>query len=117
MGACRGLDSWLSYGDRRSTAIRAVRGMSGVTLEISELVGQTLRETIESSGAQLVAGFGADSELLKCGLDSLGFALLVVRLEEILGYDPFVLSERPMYPRTYGEFVAIYERFADRRKA
>lgn len=47
--------------------------------------------------------------LLESGLDSLGFAILVVRLEEELGYDPFVLAKTPYYPRTFGDFVAFYE--------
>lgn len=50
-----------------------------------------------------------DSVLLETGLDSLGFAILVVRLDELLGYDPFVLSHESYYPRTFGDFVAFYE--------
>ena len=50
--------------------------------------------------------------LLESGLDSLGFAILVARLEEELGYDPFVLMDVPVYPRTLGEFIEIYQRFA-----
>lgn len=52
-----------------------------------------------------------DLELLQSGLDSLGFAVLVTRLEDELGYDPFSLMEEAVYPRTLGEFVEIYERF------
>ena len=51
----------------------------------------------------------ADSVLLESGLDSLGFAILVVRLEETLGFDPFVLSSEAYYPQTFGDFVAFYE--------
>ena len=51
----------------------------------------------------------ADSVLLESGLDSLGFAILVVRLEETFGFDPFVLSSEAYYPRTFGDFVAFYE--------
>jgi acyl carrier protein len=50
--------------------------------------------------------------LLESGLDSLGFAILVARLEEELGFDPFVIMDQPVYPRTLGEFVEIYQRFA-----
>jgi hypothetical protein len=53
-----------------------------------------------------------DSILLQTGLDSLGFAILVARLEETLGYDPFVLMQDPVYPQTFGEFLAIYNQFA-----
>ena len=47
--------------------------------------------------------------LLETGLDSLGFALLVVELEEELGFDPFSLSTEAFYPQTFGEFVSFYE--------
>lgn len=53
-----------------------------------------------------------DTVLLESGLDSLGFAILVARLEDDLGYDPFVMMDKPIYPRTLGEFVEIYQRFA-----
>lgn len=48
--------------------------------------------------------------LLESGLSSLEFAILVTRLEEIFGRDPFTIMEEPVYPRTFKEFVDIYER-------
>ncbi|MEQ8436792.1 MAG: hypothetical protein RIB65_04820 [Ilumatobacter fluminis] len=56
--------------------------------------------------------FSDDTLLLETELDSLGFAVLVTRLEERLGYDPFSLMDEPVYPATFGEFVSVYERFA-----
>lgn len=50
-----------------------------------------------------------DLILLESGLDSLGFAILVVELEEELGFDPFTLSEEAYYPQTMGEFKEFYE--------
>ena len=47
--------------------------------------------------------------LLDSGLDSMGFAVLVVELEEILGFDPFSISEEAFYPSTFGEFVSFYQ--------
>lgn len=47
--------------------------------------------------------------LLETELDSLGFAILVALLEEELDIDPFQLMDEPVYPTTFGEFVAIYE--------
>lgn len=47
--------------------------------------------------------------LLQSGLDSMGFAVLVIELEEILGYDPFTISETAFYPSTLGEFISFYE--------
>ncbi len=48
--------------------------------------------------------------LLESGLDSLGFAILVALLEEELDFDPFQEMEDAVYPTTFGEFVAIYEK-------
>ena len=51
-----------------------------------------------------------DLVLWESGLDSLGFAVLVVELEEALGFDPFSISEEAFYPSTLGEFVSFYEK-------
>jgi acyl carrier protein len=53
-----------------------------------------------------------DLELLKSGLDSLCFAVVVIRLEEALGIDPFSTFEDALFPVTFGEFVTIYENAA-----
>jgi acyl carrier protein len=50
-----------------------------------------------------------DLRLLQSGLDSLGFALIVARLEEGLGYDPFESARS--FPVTFGEFVSLYENY------
>ena len=50
-----------------------------------------------------------DLVLVNSGLDSLCFAILVARLEDILGRDPFTESEDTSFPVTLGEFVAFYE--------
>jgi acyl carrier protein len=50
-----------------------------------------------------------DLVLLDSGLDSLGFAVLVARLEDTLGVDPFTAAEDAMFPVTFGDFVKVYE--------
>ena len=47
--------------------------------------------------------------LVDCGLDSLGFAVLVARLEDKLGVDPFTTAEGVFFPITFGDFVKVYE--------
>ena len=54
-----------------------------------------------------------DLVLLDSGLDSLGIAILVARLEEALGFDPFTESEDMAYPVTLGDFIRFYERAAE----
>jgi acyl carrier protein len=48
-------------------------------------------------------------KLLDSGLDSLSFALIVARLEEELGYDPFDTAEEIRFPVTFGDFVNLYD--------
>lgn len=49
-------------------------------------------------------------KLLDSGLDSLSFALIVARLEEALGYDPFDVDDAVTFPVTFGDFVSLYEK-------
>jgi len=53
-----------------------------------------------------------DLVLLDSGLDSLGFAILVARLEDVLGVDPFTASDDVYFPVTLGDFVRVYENAA-----
>jgi len=54
-----------------------------------------------------------DLVLLDSGLDSLGIAILVARLEETLGFDPFTETDDDMaYPVTLGDFIRFYEHAA-----
>jgi acyl carrier protein len=47
--------------------------------------------------------------LHETGFDSLGFAILVARLEDDLGVDPFTLADDAAFPLTIGDFVRAYE--------
>jgi acyl carrier protein len=47
--------------------------------------------------------------LHETGFDSLGFAILVARLEDDLGIDPFTMSADAAFPLTVGDFVRAYE--------
>ncbi|MDE2448524.1 MAG: acyl carrier protein [Gammaproteobacteria bacterium] len=48
-----------------------------------------------------------DLKLMQSGLDSLSFALIVARLEDALGHDPFDTADS--FPVTFGDFVKLYE--------
>ena len=54
-----------------------------------------------------------DLVLLDSGLDSLAIAILVARLEESLGVDPFTESDDTAYPVTLGDFIRFYEHAAE----
>lgn len=47
--------------------------------------------------------------LLDLGLDSLCFAILVSRLEAVLGVDPFSENETAPFPVNLGDFLRFYE--------
>lgn len=76
---------------------------------LESTIRKTFSEVLASTGGQAVGELADDTVLLRSGLDSLGFAVLVARLEEELGYDPFSLMTEPVYPRTFREFVSVYE--------
>jgi acyl carrier protein len=50
-----------------------------------------------------------DLSLHETGFDSLAFAILVARLEDELGIDPFTIAEDAEFPQTVGDFVRAYE--------
>jgi len=75
-----------------------------------------VRETIISQFQQVaaeqhraLARLSDDLKLLDSGLDSLSFALIVARLEDALGSDPFDVAGDMKFPVTFGDFVRLYE--------
>lgn len=67
-------------------------------------------QTIATEQNKTLGPLSDDASLLTCGLESLGFAVLVARLEEHLGVDPFATDDDIALPVTVGEFVRFYER-------
>jgi acyl carrier protein len=67
-------------------------------------------EHVAAEQQRKLAKLSDDLNLLACGLDSLSFALIVVRLEEVLGFDPFDDAKVVQFPVTYGDFVRLYEK-------
>jgi len=79
---------------------------------LREIIIEAIKETADMRGTEVTEKLSDDTVLLESGLDSLGFAILVAKLEEEIGYDPFVLMNEPFYPRTLAEFIGIYQKFA-----
>ena len=76
----------------------------------------SLRDTIlteihavATSQEKTLAPLTDDLLLNDSGLDSLCFAILVARLEDITGRDPFGDAQGARFPRTIGEFISLYE--------
>jgi hypothetical protein len=79
----------------------------------------TVKLTIMSEMQQIateqeknLAPLSDDLVLLDSGFDSLCFAVLVARLEDKLGLDPFTRSDDVMFPLTLGDLVRVYEHAA-----
>ena len=76
----------------------------------------SIRATIISEFEKVVkeqnkesAPLSDDLVLLESGLDSLCFAIIVARLEDALGFDPFSTAEEVYFPVTLGDFIKFYE--------
>lgn len=76
-------------------------------MDIKETVVALIGELLEEDDLPVPA-LDDDTVLLESGLDSLGFAVLVTRLEDVVGYDPFSMMDEPVYPTTLSEFVDVY---------
>ena len=66
-------------------------------------------EDIAAAQKKTLAPLSDDLALTNSGLDSLCFALLVARLEDETGRDPFSESDEVSFPVTLGEFISLYE--------
>ena len=84
--------------------------MMSIKLTIMEQMKEIAREH-----GKTLAPLTDDLALFDSGLDSLGFAVLVARLEDKLGIDPFTTAEDAMFPLTLGDFVKVYENGARQR--
>jgi acyl carrier protein len=76
----------------------------------------SIRATITSVFAEVATeqdkplrNLSDETPLLEAGLDSLCLAIIVARLDEQLGLDPFNTSEDSLLPVTFGDFIRLYE--------
>jgi hypothetical protein len=83
---------------------------------IKEKMGMSVRSTVTTIFEQVareqhrtLVPLSDGLKLLESGLDSLSFAIIVARLEDDVGFDPFNLDEPVEFPVTFGDFVHLYE--------
>ncbi len=69
-------------------------------------------ERVAAEQKKTLAPLTDDLPLLDSGLDSLCFAILVARLEDATGADPFSVAAEARLPNTIGELIAFYEHVA-----
>jgi acyl carrier protein len=73
----------------------------------STIISQIQQIAVEQN--KKLAPLTDDLLLAESGLDSLALAVLVARLENLLGFDPFTASSDVYYPTTLGDFIRFYE--------
>jgi acyl carrier protein len=91
------------YHGRSSFNEKAKRSMSIRLRIISEM------QRIAAEQQVTLPPLDDDLSLHETGFDSLGFAILVARLEDDLGIDPFTIAEDAAFPQTVGDFIRAYE--------
>ena len=79
----------------------------------------SIRSTIEKTISEVanehnrcLTNIGDATRLIDLGLDSLCLAVVVARLEDGLGVDPFRQIDDASFPVTLGDFVRLYENAA-----
>jgi acyl carrier protein len=70
----------------------------------------TVFEQVAQEQKRALAPLSDDLKLLESGLDSLSFAIIVAKLEDEVGFDPFSSDEMVEFPITFGDFVRLYEK-------
>ena len=76
-------------------------------MDTRTIIVETFAKVAQEQGRPLLS-LRDESLLLDTGLDSLCFAIIVTRLEDTLGVDPFSADET-LFPVSFGEFVRLYE--------
>jgi hypothetical protein len=76
----------------------------------------SIRSTVLAQFAQVakeqekkLAPLSDDLPLTESGLDSLSVAIIVARLEDIIGIDPFGAEDEMDFPVTVGDFIRLYD--------
>ena len=79
-------------------------GRTSVRAEVLAQFAQVAREQKKT-----LPPLSDDLVLLECGLDSLCVAIIVARLEDVLGVDPCSRAADADFPVTLGDFIRLYD--------
>ncbi len=83
---------------------------------VTVAVLETIADVAKEQDCDL-ASLSDTTPLLESGLDSLCLAIVVARLEERLGFDPFSEAEDMILPITIGDLIGAYARAEYREPA
>jgi hypothetical protein len=77
-------------------------------MPLREMIGAEFAR-VAAEHDKTLAPLSDELPLLDMGLDSLCFAIVVARLEDALGIDPFGSAAEVEFPVTFGDFIRLYE--------
>jgi hypothetical protein len=92
----------------RSEGLNSIQPKGKTTMSLRATILNEI-QTVAASQKKTLPPLTDALPLNGSGLDSLCFAILVARLEDITGRDPLSEAQGGRFPRTIGEFVALYE--------
>lgn len=77
-------------------------------MPLCDRIFAVIQEVAQEQG-KILPPLSASLGLADTGLDSLCLAIIVARLEDRLGIDPFSAADGDTFPTTLGDFVQLYE--------
>jgi acyl carrier protein len=81
-------------------------------MSIKSIIISQIQQIAQEFGNANLPALTEDLVMTESGLDSLAVAILVTRLEDTLGVDPFTEPGDGSYPVTLGDFIQVYEHAA-----
>jgi hypothetical protein len=78
------------------------------TVSHREIVIENIKKVANEQNCSL-SSLSDNLLLQESGLDSLCWAIVVARLEERLGFDPFTARDDVLFPVTLGDFIRAYD--------
>lgn len=89
-------------------ADRNVKEKISLTMSVKAAIMSEMHKIALEQEKELVP-LSDDLMLVDSGFDSLCFAVLVARLEDRLGLDPFARDDNSTFPLTFSDLVRAYE--------
>lgn len=78
-------------------------------MDVRTTVADVVLRRARECGGSFPGPIDDGTALADTGLDSLGFASVMMELEKKLGHDPFGDADEIVYPETFGELVTLYQ--------
>jgi|SRR5579859_2148197 len=100
------VQSWMYRRNDEVNWENSTAGYKGMSIRATVT---TILEQVAREQQRTLVPLSDDLKLSESGLDSLSFAIAVVKLEDELGFDPFSSDEPVEFPIKFSDFVHLYE--------